>query len=212
MSTKPDRVKREIDTLIETALARAALYNFLAAAFGDLPTPQLMTSAADILPGIVPMLLDDLGRAYTRLLVGPSQEYTPPYASVYLSPEFNGSRPQLWGQEAVAVEAIYQGAGLEIAPGQSRVPDHLALELQFMQHLCAREADAQAHGDAGEANIWRSRQHGFLRDHLWLWLPQFIARLSRTETHPFYRGLADFTLSFVQSEISSPEDAQLSEE
>jgi TorA maturation chaperone TorD len=197
---------------METALARATLYNFLAAAFGDPPTSELVAAATDILPGIPPAPLNDLHRAYTSLLVGPGLGYTPPYASVYLYPQGNGSKPQLWGQEAVAVEAIYQEAGLEIAPGQSRVPDHLALELQFMQHLCAREADAQARGDVVEASTWRSRQRAFLHDHLWLWLPQFIARLSRTETHPFYRALADFTLSFVQSEISFPEDAQPSKE
>ena len=185
---------------METTLAHAALYNFLAAAFGDPPTAEFMTALANMLPIAAPASLDELRRVYTRLLVGPGAGYVPPYASVYLHPFANG-KPLLWGPEAVAVEAIYRQAGLDIAPGQPRVPDHLAVELQFMQHLCAREADALVRGAAVEANEWRAHRHAFLRDHLWPWLPQFAAHLTETEAHSVYRALANLAVSLVQSEL-----------
>lgn len=188
---------------METTLARASLYNFLAAAFGDPPTAEFMTAVAEMMPEVEPAPLDELHRAYTRLFVGPGAGYVPPYASVYLNRPLNG-KPQLWGPEATVVEARYREAGREVAPGQPRVPDHLALELQFMQHLCAREAEATVRGDAVEAARWRECQHTFLRDHLWPWLPRFVARLSGAEAHPVYRALADFMLAFVQSEITPP--------
>lgn len=191
--------------MIETALARASLYNFLAAAFGDPPTPELMATVATTLPDVIPAPLDELRRAYTRLLVGPGAGYAPPYASVYLDPPCNG-KPQLWGREATVVEALYNQTGLELAPGQPRVPDHLALELQFVQHLCAREADAARRGEPGEAAEWRNRQQAFLRNHLWPWLPRFVTRLSQSEAHPIYRDLANFTLAFIESEINPVED------
>lgn len=190
--------------MMETALARASLYNFLAAAFGDLPTPELMATAKEVLPNVAPAPLDEVCKAYTRLLIGPGAGYAPPYASVYLDPPLNG-KPQLWGPAAIAVDSIYREADLEIAPGQPRVPDHLALELQFMQHLCARQAEAQARGKLEEAARWRERQHTFLHDHLWPWLPRFAERAAEAGTHPVYQLLVEFTVSFVQSEINLPE-------
>ncbi len=187
---------------METALARASLYNFLAAAFGDPPTSELIAAWEKTLPGMRLAPLDELRLAYTRLLVGPGPEYAPPYASVHLHPPASG-KPLLWGPEATVVEAIYREAGVEIAPGQPRVPDHLALELQFMQHLCAREADATAHSATEEAAEWRERQRAFLCNHLWPWLPRFVVRVSDVDAHPVYRALAVFTLAFVQSEMTS---------
>jgi TorA maturation chaperone TorD len=187
---------------METALARAALYNFLAAAFGDPPTPELMGVARETFPEAALPLLDDLRQAYTRLLVGPGTSYVPPYASVYLNPPPNG-KPQLWGAEAAAVEALYREAGLEVAPGQPRVPDHLALELQFMQHLCAREADALARSDFDEAAAYRDRQRAFVCDHLWPWLSRFGERVAEADTHPVYGALAELALAVVQSDMES---------
>src|SRR3990170_4516351 len=109
--------------MMAAALAYASLYNFLASAFGDPPTPELIAAAANLLPGTPTPPLDELRRAHTRLLVGSGTGYAPPYASIYLHPPGNG-KPQLWGPEAIAVEALYREVGLEIAPGQPRVPDH----------------------------------------------------------------------------------------
>jgi TorA maturation chaperone TorD len=185
---------------METSLARASLYNFLAAAFGDPPTADLLAAAVEMLPDLPLAPLYKLHMAYTRLLVGPGKGYAPPYASVYLHPAAN-SKPQLWGPEAIKVEAIYRECGLEVAGSQPRLPDHLALELQFMQHLCAREANVIARGRADEAGAWRDLQQVFLRDHLWPWLPRFVGRLSEVKAHSFYLALANFMLEFIRSEL-----------
>lgn len=187
---------------IEESLSRAVLYNCLAAAFGDPPTPESVLVWAEMLPGSASADCDELRHAYTRLLVGPGHGYVPPYASLYMNPPAN-CKPQLWGPEAAAVEALYHEAGLEIAPGQPRVPDHLAHELQFMQHLCACEADAAARGATEEATLWRERQQTFLRDHLWPWLPRFVARLSdaAVAAHPVYRELVSVVADLVCSDL-----------
>lgn len=185
---------------METALARSSLYNFLAAVFGDPPTADLLAAAAEMLRDLPPATLDELHQAFTRLLIGPGKGYAPPYASIYLHPT-SDSKPRLWGVEAIEVEAVYRECGLSISPGQPRVPDHLALELQFMQHLCAREANARASGENEEATGWRELQLAFLRDHLCPWLPRFVRRLSEVKAHPFYLALADFMLEIIQSEL-----------
>ncbi|NCP88221.1 MAG: hypothetical protein CO094_13630 [Anaerolineae bacterium CG_4_9_14_3_um_filter_57_17] len=187
---------------METALARSALYNFLAAAFGEPPTAALVDSARAIIPALADAPLDDLQREYTRLLVGPGAGYIPPYASIYLHPAEAG-KALLWGAEAARVESTYRAAGLEIAPGQPRLPDHLALELQFMQHLCACQADAALRGDMQEAAEWQARQEAFLQGHLLVWLSRFAAQVEQSARLPFYPTLINFTLDFIQSEIEN---------
>lgn len=198
------------ETLMETALARASLYNFLSAVFGDPPTADLLTAAGEMLRDLPPATLDELHQAFTRLLIGSGKGYAPPYASVYLHPT-SDSKPRLWGVEAIAVEAVYRECGLSIVPGWPRVPDHLALELQFMQHLCAREANAITGGELEDAARWRELQQAFLRDHLWSWLPRFVRRLSEVRAHHFYLALANFMLEFIRSELETyPTQAFLS--
>ena len=187
---------------METALARSALYNFLAAAFGDPPTAALVDSARAIIPALADAPLDDLQREYTRLLVGPGAGYIPPFASIYLHLAEAG-KALLWGAEAARVEATYRAAGLEIAHGQPRLPDHLALELQFLQHLCACQADALARGETEEAAQWQAQQEFFLREHLLSWLPRFAAQVEQSARLPFYPTLINFTLDFIQSEIEN---------
>ncbi len=186
--------------MMETALARAALYNLLAASFGDLPTPQLLTAWKEILPEAADASLDEMRLAYTRLLLGPAEGYAPPYASIYLEAESRGGKPLLMGAEAAAVGELYQQAGLEIAPGQPRLPDHLALELQFMQHLCSCEANALNQQNEQEANRWRAMQQDFLQNHLLSWLPAFVEKVNAVGAHPLYRALVELTLEFVRSE------------
>ena len=193
--------------MIETILARASLYNFLAAIFGDPPTLEMLASVREMLPEVEPAPLVELHKAYTRLLVGPGAGYAPPYASVYLDLPSKG-KPLLWGREAALVESQYQAAGLDIAPGQNRIPDHLAFELQFMQHLCSRQAEALGRGQPDEADEWDNRQRTFLNDHVWPWLPRFAERVTEAEAHPFYRALVELTVSFIDSEIMLPEGVE----
>lgn len=186
--------------MTEIALARAMLYNLLAASFGDPPTLQLLQAWKQTLPEAAEVTLDEVRRAYTRLLVGPGDGYAPPYASFYLEPSVGG-KPLLMGAEAVAVEQLYRQVGLEIAPGHPRLPDHLALELQFMQHLCSREAAALNLADWSAAHRWRKMQQDFLQNHLSPWLPAFAQKVYAVGAHPLYRALVELTLEFVQSEI-----------
>ena len=81
----------------------------------------------------------------------PGPDYVPPYGSVYRDgpngpPGTWQGRPTLWGPSSVAVAQAYREAGLALAPGGPQVPDHIGLELQFMQHLCACEAGALSRG------------------------------------------------------------------
>ncbi|MDP1624744.1 MAG: molecular chaperone TorD family protein [bacterium] len=187
---------------MEYTLARAALYNFFAAAVGDAPTPALAATAREMSPDLPSIGLDELQLEYTRLLIGPGKHYTPPYASIHLHSPQEG-KALLWGTEATVVEDIYRAAGLKIETGQPRVPDHLALELQFMHHLCACEANSATQGQVEEAALWRSQQQTFLRERLLTWLPGFVKKIKQAQTLPFYGKVGEITLEFLQTELNA---------
>lgn len=200
------------------ALARAHLYGFLAAVFGGPPGAELLAALrsavlADALRklGLTPAALpvgqtaaeltqEELAVAFTRLMVGPGPGYVPPYGSIYLDPPAGGNRPLLWGPSTIAIGELYRAADLELAPGQ--VPDHLAVELAFMQHLCAREAHAATTGNNAAVEQARSLQAAMLRDHLGRWAPLWVAVVEQANPHPFYAAMARLLVSFLTWEQS----------
>jgi|DewCreStandDraft_5_1066085.scaffolds.fasta_scaffold00573_7 TorA maturation chaperone TorD len=214
------------------AWGRAALYNFLAAVFleppderwadslrdGGLAEVLALVATADEAKALIDRMAcgdaggwrEELARAYTRHLVVPGPDYVPPYGSVYRDgpngpPGTWQGRPTLWGPSSVAVAQAYREAGLALAPGGPQVPDHIGLELQFMQHLCACEAGALSRGESDAAAAWRARQAAFLRHHLLPWAPAFCARLDSEGIHLFYRLIARLIRAFLESEREETE-------
>ena len=72
-----------------------------------------------------------------------------------------------------AVQAAYRQAGLELA---GEMPDHAAVELEFLSFLAEREEE-----DAGQAQQWRSARRRFLKEHANRWLPQVARRLAQSD-------------------------------
>ena len=90
--------------------------------------------------------------------------------------------------------------GLGAAPGYQDPLDHIAVELEFMHFLCAREIEALSRQDSDEAQGLRAKQRHFLEKHLAAWVPQFTITV---ETHAhtlFYRNLAVVTRLFIASD------------
>lgn len=158
---------------------------------------------------------EELAVAFTRLMVGPGGGYVPPYGSIYLDREGRtselsgdfegrdrrGDRAQLWGPSTVAMGQLYRSAGLALVNGQ--VPDHLGIELAFMHHLCAREANAAAEGDGAAVEQWRSRQVAVLHDHLGRWVPSWAAAVEWAAAHPFYAAMTRLAAEFLAWDAKS---------
>jgi TorA maturation chaperone TorD/NAD-dependent dihydropyrimidine dehydrogenase PreA subunit len=68
-----------------------------------------------------------------------------------------------------AVQAVYRQAGLDLA---GELPDHAAVELEFLSFLAEREEE-----DAEQAQKWRSARRRFLKEHVNRWLPQVAQQL-----------------------------------
>ena len=88
------------------------------------------------------------------------------------------------------VLAIYHAYGLTKDDAWDENEDHIAPELEFMQVLCARTADALRHGDENKAVSLLRTQRNFLDDHLTAWVPMLVHDMGRFAHTDFYRGLA----------------------
>lgn len=86
------------------------------------------------------------------------------------------------------VMSFYHRHGFEVNMNFTHLsaPDHLAIELGFMEALIK----------AGDTNA----QRAFLSDHLLRWAPAYLLTQSRNATTPFYRDGCDFALEFLLSD------------
>lgn len=129
-----------------------------------------------------------LEQEFTRLFLGPGRPVAHPYESVYREGRTMGDTA-LDVQRRMAIEGL--------TPGARTLPDHVSIELAFMAHLAAREAQAWEEGDQDGARDYLVRQESFLQDHLIAWLPQFCHRILAGRPLDPFVALARDTEAFV---------------
>ncbi len=205
----------ETDDRVRTAQAageRSGLYGFLAAVFRAEPTAALLGEirkaafegalkavGVDLVDSLSrdsdKKLLDDLAVEYTRLFIGPGN-HVAPYAAVYLG----GEGASLWGRETAWVKTFIEDSGFDYKADFHDLPDHIAVELEFMREITARQAQALDKGDEEKALDLRSRENEFLTKHLARWVPKFRAKIASNARLPFYREMAALTMDFILSE------------
>lgn len=136
--------------------------------------------------------LEELAVEFASLfLISPGEKLSP-YESVQV-----GKEAQLGGEAASKTLFFYKKAGFTIPEGFSSLPDHFAIELEFMGHLCEREAAA----NGASASNARELQASFMKSHLANWYRPFLNRVEAAAGHPFYREFSTFTKGFLDSEI-----------
>lgn len=178
----------------------ATLYRFLAQSFRYPEQVWLTGPYFDLLESIVQNLdfgndapdlrqnycdsrngLEQLQIEYTRLFINAAPAViAPPYSSIYLDQEGN-----LYGPSAVWVKQFYHQHGFDLA-GEGDIPDHLALELEFLALLI----------DEGEENAAEQ----FLNHHFRKWFPLFSERVLNGSTNQFYSTLLMLVDFFTREE------------
>jgi putative dimethyl sulfoxide reductase chaperone len=139
--------------------------------------------------------LQDLRVDYTRLFLGAPQALAKPYASVWLS-----DQPELMQDSAMALLELYQRGGFQIDPEFRDLPDHVAVELEFLYLLTHRQNQARVLRDAQALQAVAGLRTEFLVGHLGRWLGPFILAVHDHAQCEFYRELAEFTELFVRLE------------
>ncbi len=115
-----------------------------------------------------------------------------PYESFYRDPY-----GQAAGWVAAQLEREYVAAGLALAPSLRDLPDHVAVELEFMAFLCDREAEAWEHGALADGMRSLKEEHSFLEEHLGAWFPAFAQRVRRAAPQSLYAVAVEAADAFV---------------
>jgi len=189
------------------AAARADFCRFLAACYYE-PAPEFaqeklfdsMAAAGELVgvefdagarrlgmafaaEGMEGLLID-----YTRLFLGPVDARAKPYGSVWLGPDALAMQ-----DSTMAVVALYEEGGFELAEDFRDLPDHVAAELEFLYLLLFREGRASA----DDALVLRKR---LLGEHLGRWIGPFTDAVRAGAQCGFYRELGALTNRFVAME------------
>ena len=201
----------------ERLLARADLCRFIAACYYQ-PGPEfaeerLFDSMAATAERIDPDLvrrtrllgdafseqpLEQLLVDYTRLFLGPGPVAARPYGSVWLSRE-----NALMQESTMAVLALYSDAAFDIDEDFREVPDHVAVELEFLYLLLYRTADARQAGDAQALETTVRLRSRLFDEHLGRWIRPFTEAVCASAETAFYREVAELTEHIVRLEMGS---------
>ena len=157
--------------------------------------PDLAAGAVRLKEAFSAEALDVLLLDYTRLFLGPTETIALPYGSVWMSGE-----KTLMQSSTMAVLELYREGGFEIDEDFRELPDHIAVELEFLYLLIYRENQARQVGESDASMSTAGLRKRFLGEHLGAWIGPFTATVRDGAKSNFYRELADFTNRFVAME------------
>lgn len=139
---------------------------------------------------------EDLAVEYAKLFVGPYELKAAPYGSVYLD---EGRR--VMGDSTMEVISMYRRKGLSINADFKELPDHITVELEFMNFLVYKEIEAWTKSKVEDAIEELRNQEIFLAKYLGAWVPDFSKTILENSTNPFYMNLAECTAVFIKNDI-----------
>lgn len=107
---------------------------------------------------------------YTRLFITAIPGLPcPPYESIY-------REDTVMGNSTLGVIDSYSRAGLKVMENFHDLPDHIAVELEFLYYLASNE-NTEAYDS-------------FIREHFSKWVPKFCEEVEKNDRVGFYRNAA----------------------
>ncbi len=210
-----DMSNLEVQEKAEGARIRSNIYGFLSSMFREEINAERLSQIKD--PAIKEVLsemgvqydifsqkdqdelLEDLAVEYARLFLGPDKHISP-HESVHHQRD-DGDWGTHWGGSTVDVKKFIETAGLEYKQEYSGMPDHISVELEFMQEAAWREAQAIEEKDWEGALYCQKMEKKFICDHLIKWIPAFCDKITSQAEISFYGDLAGVTKDFITLEF-----------
>jgi DMSO reductase family type II enzyme chaperone len=102
------------------------------------------------------------------------------------------------GLQTARLDSEYLEAGLRVSTELNELPDHIAVELEFMSFLCSQENQATL---AKDATHYRMRQRSFMDAHLARWFPKMAHRVKQAEPEHLYALVVQTVYAYLLSEL-----------
>lgn len=157
--------------------------------------PDLAESARKLGAAFVAQDMETLLVDHTALFIGPGQPRAMPYASFWLTDD-----QSLRHEATTAVLDFYEEGGFDVSEDLHELPDHVAVELEFLYLLIFAQNQAQLGGDTEELSAANALHRRFAVEHLGVWVGSFADAVKAGTATAFYRELADLTGKFVRME------------
>ncbi|MDA1190372.1 MAG: molecular chaperone TorD family protein [Candidatus Poribacteria bacterium] len=116
--------------------------------------------------------------------------------------EYAGTEVFRQSQELADISGFYRAFGLDLNDAARERLDHISIQLEFMQSLCAKEAFAMRNGLDEQLEICRAAQCKFIEDHLGKWSPFFAELVVQKSGDGYYGCMADILNWFVAYETA----------
>lgn len=158
--------------------------------------PSVASGADDMKRALQAASETEVAVSHARLFVGPFSLGAPPYGSFYLEHE-----KRVMGGTTLAVQEYYRQNGLVLEKDFTELPDHMAVELEFLSFLLQRAIADAAAGRREAAAQWIDRRRDFLGKFVMGWYRQFCAAIREAADNPFYIAYADCLHAVISRDI-----------
>jgi TorA maturation chaperone TorD len=203
------------DTYIEVAQARSIIYNIYSALFCQ-PDEDIVRNQAIFkrlaeaytflsLPGADQVVSleaaskkysdTELLVEYSRLFIGPFKTLTPPYSSVYL-----GNKNSVYSEDTIWVIQFYREAGLDFNQDIHDLPDHIAVEMEFIYYLLFNEIKQISEDNISQAKKLYQYQTRFMQEHFKSWVPLLCDKIIIETENDFFRLLGENLKWFIKAD------------
>lgn len=159
----------------------------------NLVCPEAGVFATQMKEAIADYSEEELSIEYAKLFVGPFELGAAPYGSIYLDAGKN-----VMGDSTMETAKIYKETGLTLDKNFKELPDHIAVELEFIYFLIYRELEELEKSRHEKALFYIEKQKSFFNDFLVQWVPPFSEKIKKATSNRFYRALAQCLLSFIE--------------
>jgi len=136
---------------------------------------------------------EELTVEYASLFVGPFGLKAPPYGSVYLDNDRT-----VMGPSTMETISFYESEGLARDEEFNELPDHIAVELEFMYFLSYRQVEALQKGDMALTKMYQQKQEDFRSRFLGKWVQTFCTHIQNETDNGFYKTLAECLNTFIK--------------
>lgn len=185
------------------AIERSNIYGLLSRVYSSEPNKDFLESikgsrflevlGCDFRSAPLDELVDELSVEYTRLFIGPGSHIYP-YESAYRKDKESADKE---------VKDFIESRGLRYRADFTEDPDHISVELEFMERIVQEEARASEKGDLKKASDFIELGKNFLNEHLIKWVPEFSGMVIESASLSFYREMAKLTKEFISNEATT---------